>query len=90
MDVAEFYDTLETKRMARLDGLVQQYNSIESLLIKVMRYDEHAPAHVQTGLCDYTGTFLSYNRGFYIIWRSCIGLSTSQGIRRINVMKLFP
>lgn len=35
MDVAEFYDSLETKRMARLDGLVQQYNSIESLLIKV-------------------------------------------------------
>lgn len=35
MDVAEFYDALETKRMARLDGLVQQYNSIESLLIKV-------------------------------------------------------
>lgn len=35
MDVAEFYDSLETKRMARLDALVQQYNSIESLLIKV-------------------------------------------------------
>lgn len=35
MDVAEFFDSLETKRMARLDGLVQQYNSIESLLIKV-------------------------------------------------------
>ena len=35
MDVATFYDSLETKRMARLDGLVQQYNSIESLLIKV-------------------------------------------------------
>lgn len=34
-DVAEFYDSLETKRIARLDGLVQQYNSIESLLIKV-------------------------------------------------------
>lgn len=38
MDVAEFYDSLETKRMARLDGLVQQYNSIESLLIKVSGY----------------------------------------------------
>lgn len=38
MDVAEFYDSLETKRMARLDGLVQQYNSIESLLIKVRVY----------------------------------------------------
>lgn len=35
MDVTEFYDALETKRIARLDGLVQQYNSIESLLIKV-------------------------------------------------------
>lgn len=35
-DVAEFYDSLETKRIARLDGLVQQYNSIESLLIKVV------------------------------------------------------
>lgn len=35
MDIATFYDSLETKRMARLDGLVQQYNSIESLLIKV-------------------------------------------------------
>lgn len=35
MDVSEFYDSLETKRMARLDGLVQQYNSIENLLIKV-------------------------------------------------------
>lgn len=35
MDVAEFYYFLETKRMARLDDLVQQYNSIESLLIKV-------------------------------------------------------
>lgn len=38
MDVAEFYDSLETKRMARLDGLVQQYNSIESLLIKVKAF----------------------------------------------------
>lgn len=36
MDVTEFYDALETKRIARLDGLVQQYNSIESLLIKVL------------------------------------------------------
>lgn len=34
MDVTDFYDTLETKRMARLDGLVLKYNSIESLLIK--------------------------------------------------------
>lgn len=43
MDVAEFYDSLETKRMARLDGLVQQYNSIESLLIKV-RKSRFAPS----------------------------------------------
>lgn len=49
MDVAEFYYYLETKRMARLDGLVQQYNSIESLLIKVLvsdvtKYDtNHTP-----------------------------------------------
>lgn len=42
MDVAEFYDSLETKRMARLDGLVQQYNSIESLLIKVREYSFRA------------------------------------------------
>ena len=38
MDVAGFYDSLETKRMARLHGLVQQYNSIESLLIKVRSF----------------------------------------------------
>jgi hypothetical protein len=35
MSVTELYDMLETKRMARLDGLVQKYSSIEGLLIKV-------------------------------------------------------
>lgn len=44
MDVAEFYDSLETKRLARLDGLVQQYNSIESLLIKVRKILPERPS----------------------------------------------
>ena len=35
MSVTEMYDLLETKRMVRLDGLVQKYGSIQGLLIKV-------------------------------------------------------
>lgn len=64
MDVAEFYDSLETKRMARLDGLGQQYNSIESLLIKVRIYLRPVGHRVilspsgQTGVESPWGSFL--------------------------------
>ncbi|KAH8092928.1 dynein light chain binding protein [Aureococcus anophagefferens] len=34
-DVTEFYEAMETKRVARLQNLVQKYRSIESLLKKV-------------------------------------------------------
>ncbi|CAM9103575.1 unnamed protein product [Discosporangium mesarthrocarpum] len=61
MDVAEFYDTLDTKRMARLDGLVQQYNSIESLLIKV----EEVVAGTNTGMSPALA-------GYYHYWEKSI------------------
>lgn len=35
MEVLEFYDLIESKRMARLEQLVQKQKSIESPLIKV-------------------------------------------------------
>jgi hypothetical protein len=35
MDVLEFYDLIESKRMSRLELLVQKQKSIESPLIKV-------------------------------------------------------
>jgi hypothetical protein len=35
LGVSELYDLLETKRLARLNGLVQKYASLQSLLIKV-------------------------------------------------------
>ncbi|CAM9109021.1 unnamed protein product [Choristocarpus tenellus] len=56
MDVAEFYDTLDTKRLARLDGLVQQYNSIESLLIKV----EEVVAGTNTGMSPLLAGYYHY------------------------------
>lgn len=37
MEVLEFYDVVESKRMARLETLVQKQKSIESPLIKVSR-----------------------------------------------------
>ena len=35
LDISEFYDLMEAKRMARLEVLVQKYHSIKPLLIKV-------------------------------------------------------
>lgn len=43
MDVVDFYDSLETKRMGRLDIMVQRYHSIESLLIKVGSFSPTSP-----------------------------------------------
>lgn len=60
MSVTELYDMLETKRMARLDGLVQKYSSIEGLLIKVS----------QVNLIQHCHNTCKCNR-VYTLWHSC-------------------
>ena len=61
MDVSELYDLLETKRMARLQSLVQKYRSIESLLKKV----EEVVAATNGGMSPQL-------QGYYHFWEKRI------------------
>lgn len=62
IDISEFYEIVETRRISRLDALAQDYSSIgESFLMKV----EEVVAKTATG---HSPVLASY----YHFWEKCV------------------
>jgi dynein heavy chain, axonemal len=62
LDITEFYDIMETNRNARLQSLVEEYNSIgESFLLKL----EEVVAKTATGYSPVLA-------GYYHYWEKCV------------------
>jgi len=69
-DVSEFYELMEQKRVARLESLVTEYNSIgESFLMKV----EEVVAKTATGCSPVLA-------GYYHYWEKCVFNAIAQMI----------